>query len=435
MISKTNRLRLLAIQNQFADKVPFYYGWIMLPIAMLALIATSPGQTFGVSAFNSSLRDALGLTHSQLTGAYMLGTLLAAAPQPWFGAMMDRYGIRRVMIIVVICLGFACLFISQVRNLTMLFIAFFILRTFGQGALTLLATNTPAMWFQQRLGRVAALMGVGGAAATAIFPPFVLWLIRQTDWRTAYATLGVIVWVMMLPLLLTLYRNKPEDVGQHIDGTHPISDKQPVANAEETAVSPHPSFTLKQAMRSRAYWIFLFTFACWGMIVTAVTFNLFPLFESAGLSEQNAAATFTILAGILIVTQLIGGWLADKMRLNQLASISLIFLTIAMLFLVNLQAVWMGQVYAFFAGLGQGFLGAVNNTVWVRYFGRQHLGKIRGSVWTATVAGSSLGPFLMGFTFDQTGSFSISLWAFTAIFAILIAATLFGTPPHSKHTA
>ena len=434
MISKTKRLYMLTTQKRLAHRLPFYYGWIMLPIAMMALIATSPGQTFGVSAFNSSLREALGLTHSQLTGAYMLGTLLAAVPQSWFGALRDRYGIRRVMMMVVICLGFACLFISQVRNLTMLFFAFFSLRTFGQGALTLLATNTPAMWFQRRLGRVAALMGVGSAAATAILPPFVLWLIRQTEWRTAYATLGVMVWVVMLPLLFTLFRNKPEDVDQLIDGAHALSANQPVAPVTETAVSPHPSFTLKEAIRTRSYWIFLFTFVCWGMIVTAVTFNLFPLFESAGLSAQNAAATFTTLAGIMIVTQLIGGVLADKMRLNQLAAISLTLLTISMLFLVNLQAVWMGQLYAIFAGLGQGFLGAVNNTVWVRYFGRQNLGKIRGSIGTATVAGSSLGPFSMGFNFDQTGSFSLSLWAFTAIFAILIAATLFGTPPHSKQT-
>ncbi|MCP5096708.1 MAG: MFS transporter, partial [Chloroflexi bacterium] len=182
MTTKTSQQHTLPFSDRLAQRFPFYYGWVMLPIATLALIATSPGQTFGVSAFNPSFRAALGLTHSQLTGAYMVGALLAAVPQPWFGSLMDRFGIRRVMIVVIICLGFAGLFFAQVQYLRMLFFTFFSLRTFGQGALTILATNTPAMWFRQKLGKVSALMGVGIAGASAALPPFVLWMIQQTDW-------------------------------------------------------------------------------------------------------------------------------------------------------------------------------------------------------------------------------------------------------------
>ena len=137
----------------------------MLPIAMLAMIATSPGQTFGISIFNPSFRLALGLSHSQLTGAYMFGTLLAALPQPYIGGLMDRFGIRRVMVIIVILLGIACIFMSQVLNLLMLFLAFFFLRLLGQGALSLLANNTLAMWFQVRLGTVAGMMNAALAVA------------------------------------------------------------------------------------------------------------------------------------------------------------------------------------------------------------------------------------------------------------------------------
>ena len=82
-----------------------YYGWLMVPLAMVTALATSPGQTYGVSVFNPSLREALAISHSQLTGAYMLGTLLAALPQPFFGKLMDRLGIRRLSGIVVVALG------------------------------------------------------------------------------------------------------------------------------------------------------------------------------------------------------------------------------------------------------------------------------------------------------------------------------------------
>ena len=215
-------MNISAISNSpsrsLAARLPFYYGWIMLPIAMLATIATSPGQTFGISLFNPSFRQTLGLSHSQLTGAYMVGTLLAALPQPYIGGLMDRVGIRRVMFTIVVLLGLACIFMSQVQNLLMLFLAFFCLRLLGQGALTLLANNTLPMWFQVRLGTVAGIMSASWAGAIALIPALVLMLINLFGWRGAYAALGVIVWLVMLPILLLFYRNRPEDVGQSIDG-------------------------------------------------------------------------------------------------------------------------------------------------------------------------------------------------------------------------
>lgn len=228
--------------RRLAARLPFYYGWVMLPIAMLAAIATGPGQTFGVSVFNPSLRLTLGLSHSQLTGAYMIGTLLAALPQPYIGSLMDRFGIRRVMFVIVILLGLACIFMSQVQGLLMLFLAFFLLRLLGQGALTLLATNTLAMWFQVRLGTVAGIMNAGVAGSIALIPPMILVLINQVGWRGAYATLGVLVWLVMLPLLLLFYRNRPEDVGQSLDGRAAVES---AVAGEETGSAV--SFSLKEA--------------------------------------------------------------------------------------------------------------------------------------------------------------------------------------------
>ena len=88
----------------------------MLPIAMLAQAATSPGQTHGVSIFNPSFLETLGINLSQLTGTYMIGTLFAAVPQPYIGGLMDRFGIRRMMAIIVIMLGLACIYTATVRS-------------------------------------------------------------------------------------------------------------------------------------------------------------------------------------------------------------------------------------------------------------------------------------------------------------------------------
>jgi MFS family permease len=410
--------------RRLAARLPFYYGWVMLPIAMLASIVTGPGQTFGVSIFNPSFRQALGLSHSQLTGAYMAGTLLAAVPQPYIGRLMDRFGIRRVMFIIVLLLGLACIFMSQARNLLMLFLAFFCLRLLGQGALFLLASNTLAMWFQVRLGTVSGMMSAGVAGSIALIPPMIFVLINQYGWRGAYAVLGVMVWLVMLPLLLLFFRNRPEDVGQSLDGRSPSETVVAIEEAKKTV-----SFSLREAQHTRSYWILMIFSATWSLIITAVFFNIVPIFTNQGLTGANAAATYTTLALALAATQLIGGILADRIRLNWLAALCTALIASGIGVLSRADSVMLAQLYALLIGMGQGIFGAVNNTVWVRYYGRAHLGHIRGSVIMAMVAGSSAGPFIMGATYDLFGSYQVSLNLFIALLIPLTIATLWATPP------
>jgi MFS family permease len=165
------------------------------------------------------------------------------------------------------------------------------------------------------------------------------------------------------------------------------------------------------------------------MIVTGITFNIIPLFESHGLSEEIAAASFATLATALAVSQMIGGYMADRLPLNWLACASAAGLAAGVFILLPLQTVAHAHIFALCMGVGQGLLGAVQSTLWVRYYGRLHLGKIRGSIATASVAASSLGPFIMGTTFDIFGSYNVSLWLFLAILLPLIIAAPFATPP------
>lgn len=419
-------------RDPVVDRVPFFYGWVMLPIAVVALVASSPGQTFGVSAFNPSFRASLNLSHSQLTGAYMFGTLLACLPLAYVGALMDRYGIRRSMAAAVVLFAGACVFTSQVTGLYSLFFAFLLLRMFGQGSLTLLASNTLAMWFHDRLGAVSGLSSIGMSAAIAIVPRVFLRLILEVGWRWAYAVLGVAVLVVMLPLLAVFFRNSPEEVGQYPDGTDPAADEA-LGVEREAGASEMPDgavdYDLRATFRTRSYWIMLGVSTVWAMVATGIFFNIIPLFESRGLTETDAMATFTSFAVCAAAMQLVGGILADRVRLNILLSIGMAGMTGGIMILLRLDSPWMGHFYSMVFGSFQGVMSGVGSTLWVRYFGRANLGKIRGTVWTATVAGSSLGPFVMGVAFDHFGRFDESLWLFAGLFFPLAFAGLFATPP------
>jgi len=269
-----------------------------------------------------------------------------------------------------------------------------------------------------------------GAGAVAFMPPLFLLLINQLGWRGAYVALGGLVCLIMLPLILVLYRNRPEDVGQSLDGR---SAKDATRIREETAKAI--SFTLREAQHTRAYWILLAISAAFSMMITAVFFNIVPIFTDHGLTEANAAATYTIIAVALATMQLLGGVLADRIRLNWLASICIIFLAAGLITLNQTETVITAQLYALFIGMGQGIFGAVTNTAWVRYFGRAHLGSIRGSVTMAMVASSSAGPFIMGSTYDMFGSYQWSLGFFIALLIPLAIAAFWATPPQKQAVA
>ncbi len=402
----------------------------MAPIGMVIAMCTVPGQSVGVAAFNQSLRADLQLSASELAGAYALGTILASLLLPLAGAAIDRFGLRRTILFVAPAFCGACCFISTASGIVSLFVAFLILRLFGQGILTLCSQNTLAMWFDRRLGRVAGITSTFVTLFMAASPLLLRSAIERHGWRTTYQGLGFLVVMILLPLLV-IYKNRPEDIGQLPDGV--ISDI-PDGDMQESPVIE--GLTLPQAMRQMSYWILIGLNIVWSMVGTSLIFDVQSLGQTMlgadvvssrwGSIPTDAANTcFFVSVGLM---NFVGGFLADKYSLTRLLRIAIFGM------LCGLSVLLFGSGVAFFGayciyGLAQGLLGAVSRTIWPRFFGRAHLGKIRGGSMMAMVAGSSLGPLVMGFAVDQTGSFQIPLAVFAVLTVIGFCAAWFIRSP------
>ena len=353
-------------QDWVVSRVPFFYGWLMLPVVMITLVATSPGQTFGVSVFNPYIRRVLNLSHSEISGAYMLGTFLASLPMIYVGALMDRYGLRRTLTGVVILFGFACVGISQASGLVTVFFSFLFLRMLGQGAMELLAHNALAMWFHNRLGLAAGLVSVTGGLVMGLVPTFNLWLIQLVDWRWAYALLGMMVWAALLPLLIVFFRNRPEEVGQVVDGVLPDEG----VSVDVSRDIENRGFRLSEAFRTRAYWIMAVSMALPSMIITGIHFHVVQIYLDSGLTEADAATMFTISAVSYALFMFTGGVLADRLPLNILLAVATAGLSGTILTLLHVSSVWTSQIFAGMMGIGQGMLAAVSALLWSCAFGK-----------------------------------------------------------------
>ena len=434
------------LSNAVAARSPFYYGYVMVPVAMVLQIMSSPGQTFAFSAFTPSFRDQLGIPDVPLTAAYALGTLLASIPLTLVGPASDRFGLRRCLLVVVIALSLSCLAASFATGWWTLLLVFTSLRFLGQGSMNLLAGNSISMWFRGRIGRVGAVISVAMAAAFAVVPGMLQQSIDAIGWRMTYRWIAVIIAAAGLPTLVLLFRNRPEDVGQTLDGAKSSNPPADRSSPDESLLQTSPlqtppldDWTLAAAIRTPAYTILGLSAALWAMVGTGVLFYLFPIAEDLGITRDQTSTLFTVLGGAMLLTQLIGGIAVDTMRLERLLAAGLASLTIGLLSIATaatsdnpLRSL---QIFAALFGGGQGLLIAVTSAAWVKYYGRANLGKIRGWVWCGTVAGSGGGPLLLGLSLRQYESFGPALYAFTAALAILTPIALGAKKPSHKLSA
>ena len=400
----------------------------MIPVAVLGFVSTVPGQSVGVAAFNEVWREDLSLSSSQLSGLYALGTIFAAVLLPLTGFSMDRWGIRRTMTIVVLGLAIACGWMSLVQESWSLLIAFFLLRFLGQGSLSLLSTNTLAMWFHDRLGTVAGFSNLLVTLLMGLAPLLLGWGISHMGWRFTYQLMGVAILCVMLPPLLTWFRNRPEDVGQHPDGKSGSDLER--GDASEAGLQ---GFSWKEAVLTRSYWILILIKTSWALIGTGLIFNVQPLYVEKAQGYFSPEFAVTCFFTTVAISQLVGGLLADRLPLHHLIFAATMGMCSSLILLWLFVGVPFFLAYALY-GAVQGIIQAVSSTIWVRYFGRKNIGRIKSGAMVAMVAGSSIGPLVMSLAKDLGWTFSLSVLAFLILAVINGLAATVLRPPEAKVT-
>ncbi|MBT3342589.1 MAG: MFS transporter [Gemmatimonadetes bacterium] len=386
---------------------------------------TNPGQTPGFSAFLNHFIADLGLSRSVVSTLYTVATLAASFVLPYVGRLFDRFGSRRMICVVSILLGLACIYMSLVRNAVMLMIGFFLLRQLGQGSLSLVSKNVINLWWVRRRGRVMGLVGVVGALLGGLFPYAANTLIDLYGWRWTYVIFGAVLLGVMLPLGYIFTRDRPEDHGLLPDGAAPTENGE-----DEASALLEVNWTLSQAMRCTAFWVTCACMSSLAMLNTGLYFHIFSVFEDAGLSSTTAAKVFVPIAATGAIFQLITGLIAGRVHLRFLLSIAL-FLEVAILLgATRLSSVFEAYIFGVGWGIQSGIELLVMGIIFANYFGRQHLGAIAGFATTLLVAGSALGPMPFGIARDLMGDYGPVLTGLAIIpFGLGIACLIFGKPP------
>jgi len=404
-----------------------FYGWVILAVATVAMFSSGPGQSHTFSVFVDLIAQDLGVSSTSIASSYALATLIAALGLSRMGYLVDRFGARRVMIAVVILLGLACTAFGAASGVISLSLGFMVLRFFGQGSMMLGASNLVAQWFNARRGFAMSIMMLGFSASMALHPPLAQWLIELVGWRQAWIWLGVMTWILMLPLLWFLVHDKPEPLGLQPDGAGAIARGAPATDNGAIALT---GLSLNAAMRTLPFWIIaagLFTPA---MLITSLFFFQVSIFEQHGLTRGLAVSMFGVSALAMAVAMPAIGWVLDRSNPKYVFSASLVLLAVSLVTITFVDNATTATVYAVIFGVNTAANMTFFGYMWAQYFGRKHLGSIQGVGQTIGVVGASLGPLPLGIAIDYIGAYDGILRLLALIPLACAVLTLFLVAPH-----
>lgn len=398
-----------------------FYGWRMVVFASVALALTGPGQTVGISVFVNPMIEELGISRTEMSTAYLVGTLIGALALPWIGQAVDRFGVRRIMALVGALFGLMLIGMSLVTNIVGLTAGFVGIRMMGQGALSLVATTAIALWFTRKRGLAMGIVSAAGGVGMTMIPLAGERLIFEFGWRNAWLIEGLIIWAVIVPMAVLAIRNRPSDLGQHVDGDlHAPTDAPEVWGV-----------TRREAMRTPFFWLVTLGVVATGTLTTAVVFHQIDLLGSRGLTPAQAAANFIPQTVATLIATLGIGALADRISPRAVLVTSMGMLAGGLVLGTQVSPGLTAIAFGMLIGGSGGAMRVVEATELPRYFGTLHIGAIRGVVTGTAIAGTALGPLLFALGLGVTGDYSAIL-VFSSLFPIgvIIAAFFVRLPRH-----
>ena len=431
--------QLPMLRARLAQQCPFYYGWVIFAIAASTSYAARPLMSVAVlSVFMVPMTDAFGWSRGLFAGAVSLGGVCAVIISPLVGRLLDKYGSGWLISFTSAVAG-ACAVGLSVISQPWAFYALYVPGRMVFASPLELATSTAiSNWFVRRRSLALALLGVTQGTGLAMMPLLAQYLIMGWGWSSAWASLGLYTIVVGIVPAVLLMARRPEDMGLEPDPASANSRGAAavaIKRAQDHAAKPNAhlsterQFTLGQAFRTRAFWVLAIFSATGFMVQGGVSLHQVGHYIRQGLSGPSAA----IMASVFALAQVPGGllWSAITRRIPVRVVLALAGLAVAIGAAGTALSATLatGIVAAATIGAGVGGLHLLLRLAWADYYGRQHLGTIRGITLPVQIGGQAVGPVTAGLVFDATGSYHMVFLFFAGVVALGSVLVLTAVPP------
>ena len=381
----------------------FFYGWVIVGISLVSMTLIY-GIRHSFSVFFPPILDEFGWARGSTAMMLSLNLLIYGFLAPVAGSLGDRWKPRRVMPIGIIVLGLGTAGCAFAHELWHFYLLFGILAPIGTAfsGWPLLAPSL-ANWFAKRRGLVLGLGQMGGGLSFS-YCMFAEYTISLLGWRYAYLVLSGTLVALLLPLYL-LFHYRPENKGMRAYGATEIPP------AEGLTV-PSPDWTLGRAMRTYQLWLLVLSvFLYWGIGTYLVLAHQIKFVEEAGYSSMFAASVFALFGIFMVAGQLsasISDWIGREKTITLVAILAIGGL-VALVSVRDTSQPWLLYLYATCFGYATGLHAPTTFAGTADIFHGRNFGAIAGLLLTGQGLGGILGPWLGGYIYDISGSYSSAL--------------------------
>ena len=347
---------------------------------------SSFGQSFFLGLFNSSIRDALSITHGQFGSIYASATLLSSIVLVWIGKKIDDVNILKFASYVIIFLSASCFIFSKISSVIFLFIGIFLMRLAGQGLSSHTATTTISRFFEKNRGRALSTGWLGLSLAEFIMPVLIVFLLTFIEWRDIWVSISILV-ILVLPVASFLL----------------VKDVK-LDTREESKIEENYK-EIKQWKRIEVLKDYRFYIICMTMLAMPWIATGSFVYQSFISSSKEwgpyvIAQSFMAYSILSVITLFISGFLIDKFSSRKL----LIYMNIPLLFgtivLYYFDASLSSFVFFGLVGVTNGLANVLGSSTWAEIYGVKYIGSIKALTTALMVFSTAFGTALFGFLID-----------------------------------
>jgi len=382
----------------------------MIAAATLIMMAAW-GANYSFGIFYKPVLLEFGWTRAQTAVAFSLATGVTGVVNAVSGVLSDRFGPRRVLILLGILLGGGYLMMSRITDIWQFYLFYAVLIGVGMGGAGVPIISNIPRWFAARRGVMSGIVVAGIGLGAVVVPPLANALIEVYDWRTSYLIVGGALLLVMLS-------------GSYFIRRGPLRDPVSTGDAVDELSRGGIFSTLKTLAGMRQVWLVSGIFICFGWVLMTTMVHLVPHATDKGLTPGSAAGLLAVIGGVSIGAKLAVGWIVDRVGSRKIMIVSFICLTLGYVVLICAAETWTFYLFAVIFGLAYGGCAVPQAPLVAELFGLRAIGLILGVAVLGLHFSGAAGPYLAGWVFDVAGSYRptfILLAALTVVGALITA--------------
>jgi predicted MFS family arabinose efflux permease len=402
-----------------------YYGWYIAALTFFVLL-TVAGMRSTSAVLIVPIENDMHWSVAQISAAIATNVVLYGLMGPFAAAMMQRYGVRRSMLIALILLALSTALTSLIRTPLQLWLTWGLGVGIAVGMLSMvLSSYVATRWFVKHRGLVQGIMTSGNASGQLIFLPTLAFVATKVGWRPVGLIIAVVALIVAIPIALFM-RNRPEDLGLRPYGEDPNAPvaPPPVGNPLERAFA-----VLRRGVRNRDFLLVASTFFVCGASTNGfIGTHFIPACTDHGIPEVRAAGLLAAMGGMSFIGTTLSGWLSDRYRAGMLLAIfygtrGLSLFVIA--FALDAGQIWVLPYFMVFYGIDWLTTGAPNVRALIEALGREDAPIAFGWIAVSHALGAGLIAFIAGSVRTGTGSY-FSAFTFSGVLCLIACVLALG---------